>query len=638
MTISPYGAMRSHGAGGLSASDVGTEVAVAGWVATRRDHGGVVFLDLRDRTGVVQVVADPDVADGVVADAQRLRDEWVVRVHGSVRTRPEGMRNPKLPTGDIEVAATRIEILSESRTPPFPVEDDVEAGEDLRLTHRYVDLRRPRMARNLALRSRALSVIRRVMERHGFLEVETPQLTRPTPEGARDFLVPSRIRPRESYALPQSPQLFKQLLMVGGVERYYQIARCFRDEDLRADRQPEFTQLDVEMSFGDEEDVYALMEELYAELWSDVLGVELATPFPRLTYAEAMRRFGSDKPDLRFAVELVDLSEVLHGTGVGVFSGALDAGGSVIALCVPSGDPLTRRELDGWVEWAKQRGAGGLAWGFVERPEQDGDAVGDPDALTLRSPLSKFLTAEEIAAIIAACGASEGDTVLFAAGATEASRTLMGSLRVALAAQRGLIPDGEWRFVWVTEPPMFDAATDRAGRPTGGFVPNHHPFTAPGVDFVDTFEQDPASATSRAYDIVLNGVELASGSIRIHDAELQRRVFRFLGIADDEAEAKFGFLLRGLAHGVPPHGGIAPGIDRTIMLMAGEDSIREVIAFPKTQSGACPLTDAPAPYAEEALSELGLRLLPAPPSTGGSSATSGSPASSPASSPSGREA
>jgi aspartyl-tRNA synthetase len=606
--------MRSHGAGGLSASDVGTEVAVAGWVATRRDHGGVVFLDLRDRTGVVQVVADPDVADGVVADTQRLRDEWVVRVHGSVRTRPEGMRNPKLPTGDIEVAAIRIEILSESRTPPFPVEDDVEAGEDLRLTHRYVDLRRPRMARNLALRSRALSVIRGVMERHGFLEVETPQLTRPTPEGARDFLVPSRIRPRESYALPQSPQLFKQLLMVGGVERYYQIARCFRDEDLRADRQPEFTQLDVEMSFGDEEDVYALMEELYAELWSDVLGVELPTPFPRLTYAEAMRRFGSDKPDLRFGLELVDLSEVLHGTGVGVFSGALDGGGSVIALCVPSGDPLTRRELDGWVEWAKQRGAGGLAWGFVERPEQDAEGAGDPDALTLRSPLSKFLTAEEIAAIIAACGASEGDTVLFAAGATEASRTLMGSLRVALAAQRGLIPADEWRFVWVTEPPMFDAATDRAGRPTGGFVPNHHPFTAPGIEFVDTFEQDPASATSRAYDIVLNGVELASGSIRIHDAELQRRVFRFLGIADEEAEAKFGFLLRGLAHGVPPHGGIAPGIDRTIMLMAGEDSIREVIAFPKTQSGACPLTDAPAPYSEGALSELGLRLLPAPPS------------------------
>jgi aspartyl-tRNA synthetase len=443
------------------------------------------------------------------------------------------------------------------------------------------------------------------MERHGFLEVETPQLTRPTPEGARDFLVPSRIRPRESYALPQSPQLFKQLLMVGGVERYYQIARCFRDEDLRADRQPEFTQLDVELSFGDEEDVYALMEELYAELWSDVLGVELPTPFPRLTYAEAMRRFGSDKPDLRFALELVDLSDVLRGTGVGVFSGALADGGSVIALCVPAGEPLTRRELDGWVEWAKQRGAGGLAWGVVE--------AGEGGVTTLRSPLSKFLTPEEIAGILAACGAGLGDTVLFAAGATDASRTLMGALRVALGAQRGLIPEGQWRFLWVTEPPMFDAATDRAGRPTGGWVPNHHPFTAPGAAFVDTFEQDPGSATSRAYDIVLNGVELASGSIRIHDAELQRRVFRFLGISDEDAEAKFGFLLRGLAHGVPPHGGIAPGIDRTIMLMAGEDSIREVIAFPKTQSGACPLTDAPAPYDEGALADLGLRLLPEPP-------------------------
>ena len=605
MTISPYGAMRSHGAGAVSSADVGAEVHVAGWIATRRDHGGVVFLDLRDRSGIVQVVADPAVAAGVVAESQRLRDEWVVRVTGTVRARPEGMRNPKLPTGDVEVAATTIEVLSESRTPPFPVEDDVEAGEDLRLTHRYVDLRRPRMARNLAMRSQALSVIRRVMERHGFLEVETPQLTRPTPEGARDFLVPSRIRPRESYALPQSPQLFKQLLMVGGVERYYQIARCFRDEDLRADRQPEFTQLDVELSFGDEEDVYALMEELYAELWSDVLGVELPTPFPRLTYAEAMRRFGSDKPDLRFALELVDLSDVLRGTGVGVFSGALADGGSVIALCVPAGEPLTRRELDGWVEWAKQRGAGGLAWGVVE--------AGEDGVTTLRSPLSKFLTPEEIAGILAACGAGLGDTVLFAAGATDASRTLMGALRVALGAQRGLIPAGQWRFLWVTEPPMFDAATDRAGRPTGGWVPNHHPFTAPGAAFVDTFEQDPGSATSRAYDIVLNGVELASGSIRIHDAELQRRVFRFLGISDEDAEAKFGFLLRGLAHGVPPHGGIAPGIDRTIMLMAGEDSIREVIAFPKTQSGACPLTDAPAPYDEGALADLGLRLLPEPP-------------------------
>jgi aspartyl-tRNA synthetase len=605
VSITPYGAMRSHANGILRAEDAGDEVQVAGWIATRRDHGGVVFLDLRDRTGVVQVVADPAVADGVVEAAQRLRDEWVVRVRGTVRLRPDGMRNPKIPTGDVEVAATSIEVLSESKTPPFPVEDDVEVGEDLRLLHRYVDLRRPRMARNLALRSQALSVIRRIMERHGFLEVETPQLTRPTPEGARDFLVPSRIRPRESYALPQSPQLFKQLLMVGGVERYYQIARCFRDEDLRADRQPEFTQLDVELSFGDEEDIFALMEELYAELWSTCLGVSLPTPFPRLTYSEAMARFGSDKPDLRFALELIDLSEVLRGTGVGVFAGALSEGGSVIALCVPAGEPLTRRELDGWVEWAKARGAGGLAWGVVE--------VGEDGSSTLRSPLTKFLTAVEIAGILAACGAATGDTVLFAAGATGASLSLMGALRVALASARGMIPDGEWRFLWVTEPPMFDAATDRAGRPTGGWVPNHHPFTAPAQEHLATFEDDPGAATTRAYDIVLNGVELASGSIRIHDAELQRRVFRFLGISDEDAEAKFGFLLRGLAHGVPPHGGIAPGIDRTIMLMAGEDSIREVIAFPKTQSGACPLTDAPAPYDEGALTDLGLRLLPQPP-------------------------
>jgi aspartyl-tRNA synthetase len=605
VSITPYGAMRSHGAGTLTSAEDGNEVRLAGWVATRRDHGGVVFIDLRDRSGVVQVVADPEVAAGVVEAAQRLRGEWVVRVVGSVRMRPEGMRNPRLATGDVEVAARSIEVLSESRTPPFPVEDDVEAGEDLRLLHRYVDLRRPRMARNLALRSRVLSVIRTVMERHGFLEVETPQLTRPTPEGARDFLVPSRIRPRESYALPQSPQLFKQLLMVGGVERYYQIARCFRDEDLRADRQPEFTQLDVELSFCDEEDVYGLMEELFGQLWRECLGVELAMPFPRMTYAEAMGRFGSDKPDLRYGLELVDLSSVLAGTGVGVFAGALADGGSVVAIAVPSGEPLTRRELDGWVEWAKARGAGGLAWGVVE---DGGDGVS-----TLRSPLAKFLSAEEIAGILRACAAKTGDTVLFAAGPTDATRGLMGALRVALAAQRGLVPAGEWRFLWVTEPPMFDAETDRAGRPTGGWVPNHHPFTAPGAAFVDTFDTDPGSATSRAYDIVLNGVELASGSIRIHDADLQRRVFRFLGISDADAEAKFGFLLRGLAHGVPPHGGIAPGIDRTVMLMAGEDSIREVIAFPKTQSGACPLTDAPAPYDEAALTELGLRLIPEPP-------------------------
>jgi aspartyl-tRNA synthetase len=602
VTITPFGALRSHGAGTLTAADAGTEVRLAGWVDTRRDHGGVLFLDLRDRSGVVQLVLDPAAASGAAELGHRVRDEWVVRATGTVRARPEGMRNPRLATGDVEIAVTDLEVLSEARTPPFPVADDVEVGEELRLHHRYLDLRRPRMARNLALRARVTSTIRRVMERHGFLEVETPQLTRATPEGARDFLVPSRVRPRETYALPQSPQLFKQLLMVAGVERYFQIARCFRDEDSRADRQPEFTQLDVELSFGDEHDVQELMEELHVEILAEALGVEVPRPFPRMTYAEAMRRFGSDKPDLRYGLELVDLSEVLAGSGAAVLAGAIADGGSVVAVTVPaSAGSLSRKDLDGWTEWARARGAGGLAWGVVEA----GDA-----GTTLRSPLAKFLGAEEIAGILAACDAGVGDTVLMAAGPTTATRELMGALRVALADALGLVPAGEWRFLWVVEPPMFDPETDRAGRPTGGWTPNHHPFTSPAPEWLDRFEQDPGAATARGYDLVLNGVELGSGSIRIHDAEVQRRVFRFLGIGDDEAEEKFGFLLRGLAHGVPPHGGIATGLDRTVMLLAGEDTIRDVIAFPKTQSGACPLTDAPAPYDAQALADLGLRLAP----------------------------
>ncbi len=602
MTITPFGALRSHGAGTLTAADAGAEVHLAGWVDTRRDHGGVLFVDLRDRSGIVQLVLDPAAAPAVGDVGHRIRDEWVVRVTGTVRARPDGMRNPRIATGDVEVAVSGLEVLSESRTPPFPVADDVEVGEELRLHHRYVDLRRPRMARNLALRARVLSVIRRVMERHGFLEVETPQLTRATPEGARDFLVPSRVRPRETYALPQSPQLFKQLLMVAGVERYFQIARCFRDEDSRADRQPEFTQLDVEMSFGDERDVQELMEELHVEMLAETLGVAVQGPFPRLTYAEAMRRFGSDKPDLRYGLELVDLSAVLAGTAATVLSAALADDGSVIAIRLPVADgTLSRKDLDGWAEWARSRGAGGLAWGVVEA----GDA-----GPTLRSPLAKFLSDGEVAGILAACGAGTGDTILIAAGPTTATRDLMGARRGAQAGSRGRVPEGEWRFLWVVEPPMFDPETDRAGRPTGGWTPNHHPFTAPAPDWVDRFEQDPGAATARGYDLVLNGVELGSGSIRIHDAEVQRRVFRFLGIGDDEAEEKFGFLLRGLAHGVPPHGGIATGLDRTVMLLAGEDTIRDVIAFPKTQSGACPLTDAPAPYDAAALAELGLRLAP----------------------------
>nr|WP_238445704.1 aspartate--tRNA ligase [Salsipaludibacter albus] len=600
-TITPFGAMRSHGAGTLRSAHAGDEVSLAGWIDTRRDHGGVVFLDLRDRSGIVQVVADPSVE--ATAEAHRLRPEWVVRITGTVVERPEGMVNDDLDTGTVEVKATGIEVLSAADTLPFPIADDVEVSEDLRLRHRYVDLRRPRMARNLAVRSQVIRVIRDVMHRHGFLDVETPTLTRPTPEGARDFLVPSRLMPGHTYALPQSPQLFKQLLMVAGVERYYQIAQCWRDEDLRADRQPQFTQLDLELSFGDEEDVFALMEEMFAELWQEVLGEELVTPFPRMTFHEAMRRFGTDKPDLRFAMELADLDEVFATTEVGVFKGVLADDGVVVALAVPDGGELTRREFDAWTDWARARGAKGLAWAVVEEDS------------SLRSPLAKFMSDEEIAGILATTGAGPGDCIFFGAGRERFTRELMGALRVAVAKDRGLVPDGRWEFLWVTDMPMFDAAEDSddpMAAVADGWVPNHHPFTSPAPEFLDDFEDRPGEAMTRAYDIVLNGVELASGSVRIHDAELQRRVFRFLGISDEEAEDKFGFLLRGFQYGVPPHCGIAPGLDRIVMLMTGEPNIREVIPFPKTQSGACLLTDAPAPFDDATLAELRLKSLPKP--------------------------
>jgi aspartyl-tRNA synthetase len=608
VSISSFGAMRTHGAGVLRAEHAGQTVTVAGWVDTRRDHGGVAFLDLRDRTGILQVVADPEASDALEA-AHRVRSEWVLKITGTVRERPEGMVNDKLPTGAVELAATSVEVLSAAETPPFPIEDDIDVSEELRLKHRYVDLRRGRLARNLQVRAQTLAIIRRVMERHGFTDVETPVLTRPTPEGARDFLVPSRLQPGESYALPQSPQLFKQLLMVAGIERYYQIARCFRDENLRADRQPEFTQLDLELSFGDEEDVYALMEEMFGEIFAEVLDVTLPESFPRITFDEAMRRFGSDKPDLRFAMELADLGGVFADTEVGVFKGVLEAGGAVVALACPSGGDMARRQFDEWTDWAKRRGAKGLAWGVVE----DGD-----DGPTLRSPLSKFMSTDEIAGVLSETGAEVGDAIFFGAGSVTFARTLMGALRVALAEDRGMIPEGRWEFCWVVEPPMFDPA-EESDDPTAanaeGWVPNHHPFTAPAPEFEADFEQRPGEATARAYDIVLNGVELASGSVRIHDAEVQRRVLRFLGISDEDAEEKFGFLLRGFRYGVPPHAGIAPGIDRVVMLLCGERSIREVIAFPKTQTGADPMTDAPAPFDDEALRELGLRRLP-PPSKG----------------------
>ena len=595
MSMSPVGSLRTHACGQLGVDDVGTQVVLGGWVDTRRDHGGVAFLDLRDRSGIVQVVADPEASEALAA-AHKVRPEWVLRVTGVVRERPAGMVNENLPTGQVEVAATTVEVLSVAEPPPFPITDDVEVGEEARLRHRYIDLRRPSMRRRLEVRSAMNRVIRDVMDRNGFLEVETPILTRATPEGARDFLVPSRLKPGSTYALPQSPQLFKQLLQVAGVERYWQIVRCFRDEDQRADRQLEFTQLDVEASFVAEDDIFALTEDVVAAVWNRVGGIDLPTPFERVTWDQATRRWGTDKPDRRFGLELIDLGEVYAGTEVGVFKGALEAGGSVIAVCLPGGGELTRKQFDGWVEWAQKQGAKGLAWGVFHEP--------DDEAGPLRSPLAKFMSDDELASLRAACRADTGDAVFFGAGETLFTRELMGAFRLAVARDQGLIDTTRTDAFFVTQFPMFEPTDE------GGWAPRHHPFTSPDAESAATFDTHPANATARAYDLVINGHEAAGGSIRIHDAAMQQRVFSFLGIDEDEARNKFGFLLRGLAHGAPPHGGIAAGLDRWVMLLTGGDNIRDVIAFPKTQSGACLLTEAPSPYDEGALREVGLRLAP----------------------------
>ncbi len=588
------GAMRSHACGSLRAADIGAEVRLAGWVARRRDHGGVVFLDLRDAHGVVQVVVHPDHAPAAAEKAHDVRAEDCVRVTGTVVRRPPGSTNPELPTGAVEVAAGEVEVLAASATPPFPVSGRAEVDETLRLRHRYLDLRRPVSLAPLVVRARMNRALRRVLEEQGFLEVETPYLTKSTPEGARDFLVTTHLQPGEFYALPQSPQLFKQLLMVAGIERYYQIVRCFRDEALRADRQPEFTQLDLELSFLDEEDIYRLGELLMRAVFAEVLEQELATPFPRLPYAEAMRRFGSDKPDLRYGMELVDLGRVFAATRVGVFARALEAGGSVLALRVEGGADATRRQLDALGEWAKSRGAAGLAWLAVEEAG-------------LRSPLDKFLSDAERAELRRATGARPGDLLLVAADRTPLAQTVLGELRTLLAAERGLIPPGRWAFVWVTEFPLFEW-DDEQGR----WKAAHHPFTAPAPQWQDSFTSHPGQATARAYDLVLNGYELGSGSIRIHQADLQRRMFEALEIKADQAEERFGFLLRGLSFGAPPHGGFAFGLDRLVMLLAGAGSIRDTIAFPKTQSGTDPLTGAPAEVDDAQLAEVLLKRLPPP--------------------------
>jgi aspartyl-tRNA synthetase len=586
MTTPMRTTMRTHACGELRPDQAGEQVALCGWVAHRRDHGGVTFIDLRDRQGAVQVVFHPQDAVEAHTAAQRLGAEDVVRITGSVRARPDGMQNPDLATGDVEVAAATLEVLNASETPPFPIEDRIEAGEDLRLRYRYLDLRRPEMTRVLAMRAQIVRLMREHMDALGFVEVETPMLTRSTPEGSRDFLVPSRLWPGTFYALPQSPQQLKQLLMVGGQDRYYQIVRCLRDEASRADRGFEFTQLDVEMSFVTEEDLIALIEPLYARIVREVVGAEVAVPFARLTYAEMMARYGSDKPDLRYGMELVDLAPAFASTGFNAFATVLADGGVIKALTAPGAASFSRKELDRLIDDTKGRGAAGLVWLAVEA-----------DA-SVRSPVEKFLSPDEIAEVLERTGAVEGDLICVVADREDRANVALDGLRRDLGARLGVIPDDAWAFCWMVEPPLFEFS-DEEGR----WVSVHHPFTSPAGD-----DLAPETATARAYDLVLNGFEVGGGSIRIHDADTQRSVFDALQLAPADIEEQFGHLLRALALGAPPHGGIAMGVDRLVMILAGKDAIRDVIAFPKSQSGTDPLTGAPATVDQAQLRELGLAL------------------------------
>ncbi|MFE3451073.1 aspartate--tRNA ligase [Nonomuraea sp. NPDC059194] len=578
--------IRTHKAGELRKENAGQQVTLAGWVARRRDHGGVVFIDLRDASGSAQVVFREE------DDAHGLRSEYCVKVIGEVRIRPEGNANPELPTGEIEVVASTVEVLSESAPLPFPIEGSTGVSEEARLRYRYLDIRRQQVANAMRIRSKATYLANEVMNEHGFVYVETPTLTRSTPEGARDFLVPVRLQPGNWYALPQSPQLFKQLLQVAGLERYYQLAKCYRDEDLRADRQPEFTQIDVEMSFVDQEDVIAVGEALISRIWKEILGYELPTPLPRMTYADAMARYGSDKPDLRFGQELVDLTEFFKDTTFRVFQDEY-----VGAVVMPGGASQTRKELDGWQEWAKSRGARGLAYVLVQA---DG---------TLGGPVAKNLSEVEVADLPGKVGAKPGDAIFFAAGARHSSRDLLGAARLEIGRRCGLIDESQWSFLWVVDAPMFEPVHDEVGREIG-WTAVHHPFTGPKPEWADNFQDHPGEALAYAYDMVCNGMEIGGGSIRIHRAEMQQRVFDVLGISKEEAESKFGFLLEAFKYGPPPHGGIAYGWDRICMLLSGGESIRDVIAFPKTASGFDPLTSAPTPITAEQRKEAGVDAKP----------------------------
>ena len=586
--------MRTHEAGSLRSAHVGQEVTLAGWVARRRDHGGVIFIDLRDASGTVQIVF----REGeMAARAHKLRAEFCLRVVGEVVVRPEGNENPDLPTGEIEITVTDLGILSEAAPLPFPVDEFVEVGEDARLKHRYLDLRRPGPAANMRLRSEANRIARDTLYARKFVEVETPTLTRSTPEGARDFVVPARLRPGSWYALPQSPQLFKQLLMVAGLERYFQIARCYRDEDFRADRQPEFTQLDIEMSFVNQDDVIELGERIVSALWSELADYQISLPIPRMTYADAMARYGSDKPDLRFGLELTDLTEYFANTPFRVFKAPY-----VGAVVMPGGASQPRRTLDAWQDWARQRGAKGLAYVLVN---EDG---------TLGGPVAKNLAEQEREGLAKAVGAEPGDCVFFAADKPAAARGLLGAVRLEIAHRLDLIDEKAWSFVWVVDAPLFEPVdqTEDVAVGHGAWTAVHHAFTSPTPEWIDTFDKDPGNALAYAYDIVCNGNEIGGGSIRIHRADIQERVFKVMGLGQEEANEKFGFLLEAFKFGAPPHGGIAFGWDRIVMLLAGATSIRDVIAFPKTSGGYDPLTGAPAPITAQQRREAGVDAKPEP--------------------------